>query len=617
MEKIWAKIKEFLKNVFEKHAFLKWLAPLLAFVILATPIAFSIFGKGDGKQNSSSTQNQATALDFDLEELLRKNKALTMLQENKTVLATFTERDGKDKIKTQDTYYYSYANGELCVDYRKKSGEGKTLLSGTYLPGIFYALENDATYVTFVPQADFTSFVSSFISMDIPEALTKNQFTLVDGSLVVGVKTVSDEGYQCQWAYSFDAESLQLNKATSLVYRNDGVFVKSQECVFAYDQSTDFVRTAYNEIANPADNQTTKVTVRYLENGNLSHSRDFTLADSKNLYAKDILTGQDYCVYTDVACTNQLCDLSEIAKKDNETDNAVVYVAKAKDGDVATRDLNFAKRDNHLSSIMSEYSTYFVHYQMYTAKDEYYKQQYWYYDANRAQTVDQIDGGMTLDFLEKDDVNTVTKVVNFRDSAFYTWSLDNTAEGKREFALVLDTDFESVLFDYGKQGLGEQKIKTPMSVNNDKYQLVTTRTERAQEYKTSQWTYSFQKTAGKIVLKSISIEYLSSASELVYYAEVEISYGETWKANTDAYDKIAGNRAGTKVSGNFVIDYQTLQVRSVPYSLSNKTYISVYPSELGATYEMYRQDLVSPISNIGVLAQSLKKDVYVMPKYGS
>lgn len=613
MEKIWTKIKEFFQDIFEKHTFLKWLAPLLVAVILAMPIAFFGCKKDDGKQSSSSTQNQATAPDFDLEELLRKNKALTMLQENKTVLATFTERDGRDKIKSQDTYYYSYANGELYVDYRKKSGEGKTLLSGTYLPGVFYALENDATYVTFLPQADFTAFVSSFVSMDIPETLTKQDFTLVDGSLVVTVKSVDKEGYQCQWAYSFDGESLQLNKATSLVYRNDGVFVKSQECVFAYNQTTDFVRAAYNEIVNPADHQTAKVTVRYLNNGSVSHSRDFQLSKNKNLYAKDILANEEYCVYTDVTCTNQLCDLSEISEKDN----AEVYVAKAKDGDVATRDLNFAKRDNQLSRIMSEYNTYFVHYQMFTAKGELYQQQYWYYDAKRAETVDQLDGDMTLNFLEKDDNNTVTKVVNFRDRAFYTWSLDNTADGKREFALVLDADFESVLFDYGKQSMGEQTIKTPMLVNNDKYQLVTMRTEKAQEYKTSQWTYSFKKTAGKFVLESISVEYLSSASELVYYAEVKISYGETWKANTDAYDKIAGNRAGTKVSGNFVIDYQTLQVRNVPYALNSKTYISVYPTALGKTYAMYRSDLVSPITNIGVLAQSLKKDVYVIPKYAS
>ena len=169
MEKIWTKIKEFFQDIFEKHTFLKWLAPLLAVVILAMPITFSGCKKDDGTQSSSSIQNQATAPDFDLEELLRKNNVLTMLQENKILQATVTERDGRDKIKSHDTYYYSNANGELYVDYCKKSGEGKTLLSGTYLPGIFYALENDATYVTFIPQADFTAFVSSFISMDIPE----------------------------------------------------------------------------------------------------------------------------------------------------------------------------------------------------------------------------------------------------------------------------------------------------------------------------------------------------------------------------------------------------------------------------------------------------------------
>ena len=80
------------------------------------------------------------------------------------------------------------------------------------------------------------------------------------------------------------------------------------------------------------------------------------------------------------------------------------------------------------------------------------------------------------------------------------------------------------------------------------------------------------------MLQSIRIEYYSSTAEMLYYAEVEISYGAEYNVNKTAYERIAGSQAGAKVTGNLQIDYRTENVRVVPYSLSNATYISVYPS---------------------------------------
>ncbi|MBE5740474.1 MAG: hypothetical protein E7349_06440 [Clostridiales bacterium] len=605
MKNVWAKIREF----FERFSFMKWLVPLLVVVIVATPIAISMIPHENPQSNATSSEEGTTDLpDVDIDELIKKNNVATLMKDNKTMLVTFTNRDSREKDESQDFWFYSYVNGELWVDYRNKSGDGKTLKSGTYCPGVYYGIENEETYVQFTPQEDHNAFVTSFVALEIPENVQRDNFNLVDDELILRTSVESEDGYRYSWVYRFNAETLELNKAMSLVYRSNGSFVKSFEFTYKKGETVDWARVAYEEITSPKEEEVANVSVKYVADGSVTHSRNFTISKTKNLYAKDILNNIDYCVYADAACTQVLCDLSDVA-----TDMATVYVSEAKEDDIATRDLKIAKRDNALSSVMAEHGKYLVRYTSYSKNKEKQSEQYWYYNANLAETADAQDGKMTLDYLERDENNTVLKVVNFRDSAFYTWYLDGTSAGKREFAFVLDADYENVLYAYGRNSMGEQTIKTPLTETAGKYLLTTTRKETVQGYKTSDWLYTFKKLGGKLVLQSIQIEYYSSVGELVDYAEVEIAYAAQWKANTTAYDRIAGNSAGTKIKGNLQIDFHTPNVRVVPYALNNTTYVSVYPSELGAGYTMYRHDLLSPIYYVGVLGQALDKDIYVLP----
>ena len=69
----------------------------------------------------------------------------------------------------------------------------------------------------------------------------------------------------------------------------------------------------------------------------------------------------------------------------------------------------------------------------------------------------------------------------------------------------------------------------------------------------------------------------------------------------------------TKMQVNMVIDHRTSQARIVTFSLYNRAYISVYASELGASYAIYRDELatrkVSTLSDFGGVE---KKDLYVV-----
>ena len=144
------------------------------------------------------------------------------------------------------------------------------------------------------------------------------------------------------------------------------------------------------------------------------------------------------------------------------------------------------------------------------------------------------------------------------------------------------------------------------------YVLVTTQTVAGENYKTTEWTYTFQNIDGKILLHNIRIDRYSSNGELVSYVQVRMAYGRTWeKRITDAYDRIAGTSAGKKIQGNIKLDAYTEQQRITPYALNENTYVSVYPSALGVGYTMYRHDLMSPITKVSVLGTD--KTIYVMP----
>jgi hypothetical protein len=476
---------------------------------------------------------------------------------------------------------------------------------GTYCDGIYYGLQDETTYLRFFPQANFQEYVLSFAEMDFSnKEFAKDTLSVVDDELVVRATSLDTEGNEYTWSYRFDKETYALKKAVALVYKPNGAFMKTQEFLYQRDISETWERVAYNDITAPKEGETVSVTAKYVTGGAVTHSRQMQISKSKNLYASDVENGTDYCVYADAACTQVLADLSQATGA-----NATIYVSEAKEGDIAIRDTKFAQRDNALSSIMEEYGKYYVLHKTYDLEEEKIGEQHWYYDANHSQYEDEPDGETTFDYLERDSENKTAKVINFRENAFYTWKIGDL----REFSLVLDKDYKSVLYAYGNASFVGQKIKTPMTLTEEGYVLVTTKQEIGKDYKTSDWSYTFQMKGDKMVLQNIRIEHYNANGNMVSYAEVEMHYGKEWNANMDAYNKLAGSSAGKKMRVDMVIDHRTSQARIVTFNLYNQASISVYPSELGASYAIYRDELATrKVNSLADFGNVEKKDLYVV-----
>ena len=116
-----------------------------------------------------------------------------------------------------------------------------------------------------------------------------------------------------------------------------------------------------------------------------------------------------------------------------------------------------------------------------------------------------------------------------------------------------------------------------------------------------------------MLMKNIHIEYCDASGEMLSYAEIAVDYGNEYTGNSEAYDRIAGKKAVAKINLNMVIDYATKNVRTETYALYNKTKISVYGTELGSKYKIYRDELLSyEISTLAEFGSATEKSVYLV-----
>lgn len=564
------------------------------------------------KTSVESSESAAETPNISVSELIAKNTVSEMLENNDSLQVTFTDKGNKNVILTQSVWYYSYDNAALRVDYRYKKDSNETTELGTYYDGVYYGLKNEVTYLQFYPQENFKEYVYSFAEMDFSgKQFDENALAVVDDELVLKGKSVGEDGNNYTWSYSFDKETHALKKAIALVYKPNGTFVKTKE--FSYDANVadTWERVAYQDITNPEHGETVNVTAKYVKNGKVSHERNVKISKFKNLYAKDMFAGVNYCVYADQACTQLLADLRHVTKS-----TATVYVAEAKEEDVAKRNLMFAQRDNALSSIVEEHGSYYARYKAYGFEEELIGERHWYYDAHLTQTdsdaQSRTEERMTFDYLQKETGGKITRVVNFRENAFYIYSTENGAE-RREFSIVLDEDYKSVVFAHGSTYLGAQQQKTAMSKTEDGYTFVTTKQGDGVAYKTAEITYYFSFNGEKMMLQKVSVEYYDVSGEKTSFAEVEIYYGVAWTANTTGYDRLAGDSANPKMQVNMVLDHRTSNAHTVSYSLYNRAYVSVYPSLNGVEYKIYRDEtatrVITTLADFGSVSE---KYLYVV-----
>ena len=444
----------------------KWLLAVLAISCFACGVACS-----NNPQEESSSESVVVELpDVSTEELIEINTVPKMLKENETLCITFSDRGNKSVLLVQNVWYYSYVNGELQVDYRAKENGNETKELGTYCDGVYYGLRDKKTFAQIYPEQDFFGFVSSFLDLSIEEKdFEESDLRVVGNELLLNATSTEADGFHYTWIYRFEKETHALTKATALVYKSNGTYVKTREILFERNKDMEWERAAYKEVKE-TEEETVEVTAHYVEDGAVTHKREMTLLKERNLYAKDMHSDLEYCMYADAACTQMLVDLRHVT---GDTTN--LYVSAAKEGDLAVRDLKIAQRDSDFERIMEAYGKYYVSYKEYNLREECIGEQYWYYDDHRPEEIEDEDGtaktratatedvSMTFDYWEKDKDGKVVKVVNFREPAFYTWMAEENTSGRFEFALLLDKDYQSVLYAYGTERFGTHTIKTPMT----------------------------------------------------------------------------------------------------------------------------------------------------------
>ena len=583
----------------------KWLLAIIALGCIVGGVACG--DKGDGE----SIESVAELPNVSIEELVEKNTVSEMLKNNENLQVTFTDKWNKSTILTQNVWYYSYVNGTLRVDYRYKKDGNETSELGTYGDGVYYGLQNEVSYVQFFPQEDFETFAISFAEMDFSDKeFAENALSVVGEELVLKGTSKGEDGNNYTWSYNFDKETHDLKKARALVYRPNGTFVKTQEFTYERNVKDTWERVAYNQITNPDHGQTVNVTAKYVKDGAVTHARTMSISKLKNLYAKDVESDAVYCVYADQACTQVLADLREVTGN-----SATIYVAEAKEGDIAARNLEFAKRDNLLSNMVEENGKFRAHYKSFDLEGKTTGEQHWYFNTNRPEEGEQVntEDRMTFDYVKKEGSKTM-KVVNFREEAFYIYSMETGVE-RRELALVLDADYQNVIYEHSAQYLGEQKEKTPMTKTEEGYVYVTTKQGDGKQYKTADISYHFTFDGDKMTLRNVTVEYLDGSGDVISTAKVEFYFGAPWTvdANISAYEKLVGDNAGAKMLVHMVLDHRTSNARTVSYSIYNKAYVSVYPSAGGKGYQIYRDETMTRlVTTLGDFTGTAEKRLYVV-----
>ena len=576
----------------------KWLLAVLAIGCIAGGVACS--NSGGSASNKPSTELPKVSI----EELIEKNTCAQMLEESETLCVTATDKGNKSIILQQSTWYYSRENGELQVDFQDREKGDNTSEFGTYIDGAYYAERSGAMFARIIPEQDFEAYLYGLSDLKIADkTYGDNALIVVDDELVLKTTSIEENGLRYTWSYRFDKETNILTKAQAMVYTMNGIFVKTREITFERDEVMEWEREAYNKVKATEQDELITVTTRYLKDGKEDFSRDVTLIKDEKIYATDLRDGKEYCIYTDAACTQMVVDLEFVKGQ-----SATIYVSEANEEEVNKRDLMLMEKDNGLDNIMSIYGKYYVSCKMYSYKEQRISEQYWYYDDNRAEDDREEDGTATLDYWQKSADGSLTKVVNYRDTAFYTWTSDN----RYEFALVVDKNYKDALYTYDRELAGEQNLQTPITKKDNVYTFITTRKENGNGYKTSNWTYTFKRMSSSLLLQDIYIEYCDANGNMLAYAEVLVDYGNEYTGYSDGYDRVAGKRAGTKIDLDIVIDYATKDVRTEEHSLYNKTEISVYASEVGKTYKIFRDELLQvEINTLADFGNAKEKEIYL------